>query len=712
MICLDTHSKLFPMSKYKLDEAYQHLVGLPPCDQGNLKQTLCVQCAQRLMNFSRFRDKSLRARALMMELVDKHELITIQHMKSINRVKHQLISGIVKIVLEPDHCDVHIAHSDTDTLTELDTTVEAVAVKHERRDSLSVDADHTRHVTVMSEKISDADSFTGHPAVACKEEYLSDDSELSDTEQMSDALLTTPATTSHEEKVVAPIKQEMTFACTTCLTEFADEDTYIHHIMMMHIEHGDGDGECDTSRVWKPHTAVSSSSSHSSLITENRPADPSPSAHASKTLVAPVSAILATNNENKVYTTNEAHAEEKIKQNVETNNGGLENQSVESNIFTNCTVKLYDIFKKFKHVVPRRDKSLTKTARAVRSCDGQNIAVKDFGYQTTSHEVPTTEYIEPVTSNTCSTNVKVIVSKTCSNDVINITSNLLQNTAERPYICDICRKIYKQKSLLVKHIKTHTEVGRFTCKICQYKCKYQSYFTRHMIIHCVIKRFSCKLCDYKCKHKCSLVTHMRTHTGEKPFSCKLCDYKCTQNASLVIHMRTHTGEKPFSCKLCDYKCTQNSTLVSHMRTHTGEKPFSCKLCDYKCTQNASLVIHMRTHTGEKPFSCKLCDYKCTQNSTLVSHMRTHTGEKPFSCKLCDYKCTQNATLVIHMRTHTGEKPFSCKFCDYKCTQNGHLASHMRTHIAKKPYYCKLCYYTCAERRNLLSHMRTHIGKNK
>nr|XP_034837827.1 uncharacterized protein LOC117994061 [Maniola hyperantus] len=148
MICLDTHSKLFLMSKYKLDEAYQHLVGLPPCDQGNLKQTLCVQCAQRLANFSRFRDKSLRARALMMELVEKHELITVQHMKSINRVKHQLISDIVKTVLEPDHCDVHIAHSNTDTLTELDATVEAVT-KH---DSLLVDADHTQQVTVRSEE--------------------------------------------------------------------------------------------------------------------------------------------------------------------------------------------------------------------------------------------------------------------------------------------------------------------------------------------------------------------------------------------------------------------------------------------------------------------------------------------------------------------------------------------------------------------------------
>ncbi|XP_069363713.1 zinc finger protein 271-like [Maniola hyperantus] len=627
MICLDTHSKLFLMSKYKLDEAYQHLVGLPPCDQGNLKQTLCVQCAQRLANFSRFRDKSLRARALMMELVEKHELITVQHMKSINRVKHQLISDIVKTVLEPDHCDVHIAHSNTDTLTELDATVEAVT-KH---DSLLVDADHTQQVTVRSEEASEADSFTGL-SVTCNGQYLSDDSELSDTKQMSDALLTAPV-----GKALTQSEQEMTFACTTCLKEFADEDTYIHHTIM-HMENGDGDGECDTSRVCKPHTAVSSSSSHSSLITENRSADPSPSAHAAMSLVAAVS------------TTNEADAEEKITHEGDTNNGGIENQSVDSKIF-DCVRK-----------VPRQCESLRKTGKADKSCDG-NIAVKDFGYQITNHEVPMTEYIEPVTCS--SSNVEVIVSKTCSNDVINIkhnnqTQNIL-HTEERPYICSVCPKIYKRKSFLVKHMETHTEAGSFTCNTCQYKCKYQCDLTKHMRTHTVEKSFSCKLCDYKSAFNYSLVMHMRTHTGEKPFSCKLCNYKCTQNAHLASHMRTHTGVKSFSCKFCEYKCTVNSSLVKHMRTHTGEKPYSCKICDYKCTQSSSLMMHMRSHTGVKHFLCKFCDYKCTKNCYLVRHMRNHTceGEKPHSSKICEYKCANRRDLMSHMRTHTGDKPSSC-----------------------------------------------------
>nr|XP_034837860.1 oocyte zinc finger protein XlCOF20-like [Maniola hyperantus] len=370
---------------------------------------------------------------------------------------------------------------------------------------------------------------------------------------------------------------------------------------------GEGDGECDTPQVCKPHTAVSSSSSHSSLITENRQADPSPSAHAAQTLVAPLPASLETNNEIKVPPIEEADT----------------NVSCQYKVLTDCFVKLYDVFS--KKVVPRRDETLKKTRKAVRPCVSQNTASKDISYQTTSqNKVPTTESLEPVINT-----VKALQSKTdCLTNVINEQCNdSSENSShieERGFICDICRKMYKLKSSLVKHIMTHAEARRFTCKICQYKCQY----------------------------RCHLKRHMRTHTGERPFSCKLCNYKCTQNSSLVGHMRTHTGERPFSCKLCDYKFTDNSHLVRHLRTHTGERPFSCKSCDCKFTRNSHLVTHMRTHTGERPFSCKLCDYKFTRNSHLVMHLRTHTGERPFSCKLCDYKCAQNSTLVTHTRTHT------------------------------------------------------------
>nr|XP_034837830.1 RE1-silencing transcription factor-like [Maniola hyperantus] len=87
----------------------------------------------------------------MEDLVRKYEHVTVDHIKLVDRNKHQLKSDIVGAVLEPGHCDLYIDCSDTDILTELGANVEAVAVKHERRDSVLVDADHTRHVPITSE---------------------------------------------------------------------------------------------------------------------------------------------------------------------------------------------------------------------------------------------------------------------------------------------------------------------------------------------------------------------------------------------------------------------------------------------------------------------------------------------------------------------------------------------------------------------------------
>nr|XP_034836298.1 uncharacterized protein LOC117992697 [Maniola hyperantus] len=237
MICLDTDSKLFLMNKLKLDEAYEKLTGHPPCDQGNLKQTLCVQCAQRLISFSRFRDKSLRARALMMDLVGKHELITKRHIQMINRTEHQLKSNMVLTTLGPGHCDLHILEQPLeDKQTELlEETGYQVLVKTEGSDDfMSVDED----IDVVNEHENNADNI--------KDEFVtSNDEDISDYSIMVEA---------------------------RAMDEALYKALNMKHNMSANVENGDSDAECDTSQVCKPHTAVSSSTSHSSLITGNNTA--------------------------------------------------------------------------------------------------------------------------------------------------------------------------------------------------------------------------------------------------------------------------------------------------------------------------------------------------------------------------------------------------------------------------------------------------------
>ncbi|CAH2210226.1 jg21811 [Pararge aegeria aegeria] len=227
MMCLDIHSKMILIRKYKLEEAYENLVGHPLCDQRSYKQTLCVHCAQRLLNFSRLRDNSLRARALMMELVEKHGLITIQHTELMDKLKNQLKPNIVQSVLKPNHCDLHIKHFDVDKKTELRRSeehviVKAVAVKNEK--------DDTRLETEVKYDTSNADSLDVKIIVA-KEECLSDDSVMSEPKSITD-LMVKPLSS---EVFGTPVKCEISIECTICLKEFADEDILNDH-MALHME--------------------------------------------------------------------------------------------------------------------------------------------------------------------------------------------------------------------------------------------------------------------------------------------------------------------------------------------------------------------------------------------------------------------------------------------------------------------------------------------
>ncbi|XP_069364476.1 zinc finger protein ZFP2-like isoform X2 [Maniola hyperantus] len=708
MICLDTDSKLYLMNKHKLEEAYERLTGYPLYDQGNLKQTLCVQCAQRLINFSRFRDKSLRARALMMDLVAKYEFITRQHIKMINRTKNQLKTNFVMTTLGPDYCDLYILDSAGDKQTDSEPIQYSAVVKNEESYDSPVDEDMAEENDYTADNLNDE-------LVVFNEELLS----------KSEIILETK----HEAEMPDPLKYESPpFQYSLCSEEVVSEHAYMQH-MRMHDQNVGGDAVCGTSQVCKPHTAVSSS--HSSYLTENKQAiqlhqAPSPSAHSPQTAVASLSARLATNNENKVQA-EDADTVRKSKQLFKINNVELHNQLFVTNNITNinrltdCVVTLCDISKNPEQCVSIQRESLLKIPRpSISFCYNQRYidsASKDFTCQVVSQNEDirhTMEDTGPVTNKVKVTkrNVKkTSQSKTnCFDNYNSIDSQDSLLIDENWFTCDVCTITFERKSLLVEHIKTHSDTKPFTCKFCQFKTKYKGSLRTHIRTHTGDRPFKCELCDYKFAFNSHLVLHMRTHTGEKPYTCKLCEYKFARNGDLIKHMKTHTGEKPFNCELCEYKCLDKRSLVSHMRKHTGEKPVSCTLCEHKFVSSSNLVSHMRTHTGEKSYSCELCKYKCAKSNHLVTHMRTHTGEKPYTCRLCGYKSAQNSNLVIHMRTHMTKKPFSCELCKYKCANKRSLVTHVRTHADEKSFTCELCDYKCASNSNFVFHMRTHTGE--
>ncbi|XP_045781433.1 zinc finger protein 554-like isoform X6 [Maniola jurtina] len=480
MICLDTRSKLVLMSKYNLEAAYEHLVGHPLCGQGKLRQTLCVQCAQRLVNFSTFRDKSLRARSLMMELLDRHEVITIRHVKLISRVKHQLQSDMVSAVSEPDHCHAHIAHSDADGRTELDATAatdEAVAVKRE---------------------VEDCGDDEDEPAAA---------------ETQAPAAHIIPKLESSGDRhqlLVAPSALATNHGDGEQPTDTDDELDILSFENSTNIYEYSRDSQDSVLKPKESSDDINFRTRQINDLTKN------------KHNLQDISGTRLGN-----YTDQAQYICDVCQKICQR----------KSSLVTHIRAHTYTNTSSFK----LRERKFTQNSTSA-SPRRTHTGEKPFVCKLCDHKC--THNSNLVSHMRTHTGEKPFVCKVCNYKFTqngHLVRHMRTHTGEKPFACKLCKYKCTTNSDLVSHMRTHTGEKPFACKFCKYKCTTNGNLVRHMRTHTGEKPFACNLCKYKCTTNSSLVSHMRTHTGEKPFACNLCKYKCTTNSSLVRHMRTHTG---------------------------------------------------------------------------------------------------------------------------------------------------------------------------
>ena len=219
-----------------------------------------------------------------------------------------------------------------------------------------------------------------------------------------------------------------------------------------------------------------------------------------------------------------------------------------------------------------------------------------------------------------------------------------QEVAHRKITCDICGKEFENKqgwhNILSGHKKHEHGVGKIdlNCTVCKKSFKQKHHLTKHLTEVHGPKNHTCEQCGKSFATDMKLNEHLQVHIP-KTILCPI--NGCGLLAATDLKMRQHIQnchkkrkEKNIKCGECNQMFHIPYKLKFHVATvHRGERPLKCDKCDFRCAYNNTLKEHKATIHEGVMYSCKVCDKQLNRISSINTHMKTfHNIPKPSEVK--------------------------------------------------------------------------------
>ncbi|XP_052746271.1 zinc finger protein 33A isoform X2 [Bicyclus anynana] len=585
MICLDTECKLYKLDKYNLHTDFKILTGIELKDEVRFVPQLCTECAQRLTNCAKFRDKSLRAYHLLAQLGERSEMLTLQQIKTINRKHNGLMSNITKRTFDPNHYDLcvienndHVQEIDIKTednetnniLNDLDDPLTVFAndftIKTELNDGLIFENDDNidllddcgTYVTEDNDILLDFDHQYLNYEIKLKKSVLNDENTLT---QLSEAVKNETELNDDELPY-----DELPY--DDGMYVFDDCDNYVNFVK--------SNADMDNSRSKVLRTEV-----NKNVVNNNKVS------LSNLTLVVnrDKSNIIDGSNKNEIIFKNGSQ----LNRHPTVNSYKINNQIRTKKAFNNNV----DNTKNLRNAVKDR----TESIKSKKWNCSKNKTIKKYFANDAGLKDVRTDSIEPKNRN-CSKKIKDFANYANFKDITKLIKERLERPAKQTApLCNL--KMFEvtemSKEEQLEEIQRRKDTKKY--RICQYKCTicYKGFvdsetFNIHMDKHSdKFGKLECSICRIRTMDKNTLGKHMYSNHRFR-YKCLKCSFVTNQKNTALTHELWHDG-KQYKCPHCGKIFQKLTTFKNHVRVkHPSDHV--CHQCGFSFVGERGLSLHM------------------------------------------------------------------------------------------------------------------------